>query len=104
MSVITSYSIHYTKLYERTDGLDGKQLRERLASGVIVLGASDGERVSLLVAVTKDLTGRVQAGNLIKPLAEAVGGRGGGRPDLAQAGGNEPGQLDAALARSYNFV
>ncbi|AMV71300.1 alanine--tRNA ligase [Desulfuromonas carbonis] len=93
-------------LAARTDGLDGKQLREladqlreRLASGVIVLAASDGARVSLLVAVTRDLTGRVQAGALIKPLAEAVGGRGGGRPDLAQAGGNDPGQLDAALAR-----
>ena len=92
-------------LATRVDGLDGKglreladQLRERLGSGVIVLGAGDGDKANLLVAVTKDLTGRVQAGTLIKPLAEAVGGRGGGRPDLAQAGGSEPGRLDAALA------
>ncbi len=98
-------------LAARTDGLDGKglreladQLRERLASGVIVLAAAEGERVSLLVAVTRDLTSRVQAGALIKPLAEAVGGRGGGRPDLAQAGGNDPGQLDAALARAPKLL
>jgi len=98
-------------LAARTDGLDSKQLREladqlreRLASGVIVLAAGEGERANLLVAVTRDLTSRVQAGALIKPLAEAVGGRGGGRPDLAQAGGNEPGQIDAALARAPQLL
>ncbi len=98
-------------LAARVDGLDGKQLREladqlreRLGSGVIALGAKEGDKASLLVAVTRDLTARVQAGALIKPLAETVGGRGGGRPDLAQAGGSDPGQLDAALARAPQLL
>ena len=98
-------------LAARVDGLDGKQLREladqlreRLGSGVIALGAKEGDKASLLVAVTRDLTARVQAGALIKPLAETVGGRGGGRPDLAQAGGNDPSQLDAALARAPQLL
>jgi alanyl-tRNA synthetase len=98
-------------LAARVDGLDGKQLREladqlreRLGSGVIALGAKEGDKASLLVAVTRDLTARVQAGALIKPLAETVGGRGGGRPDLAQAGGSDPGQIDAALARAPQLL
>ncbi len=98
-------------LAARVDGLDARQLREladqlreRLGSGVIALGAKEGDKASLLVAVTRDLTARVQAGALIKPLAETVGGRGGGRPDLAQAGGNDPSQLDAALARAPQLL
>jgi alanyl-tRNA synthetase len=98
-------------LISRTDDLDGKglreladQLRERLGSGVIVLGAAADDKASLLVAVTKDLTGRLQAGKLIAPLAETVGGRGGGRPDLAQAGGNLPGNLDQALSAAAPLV
>ncbi|MFO7576630.1 MAG: alanine--tRNA ligase [Pelovirga sp.] len=62
-------------------------LRDKLGSGVLVLAAEGDGKVALLVAVTKDLTGRIKAGELIKPLAEIVGGRGGGRPELAQAGG-----------------
>jgi len=73
------------------------QLRDKLGSGVLVLAASDGEKVALLVAVTKDLTAKVKAGDLIKPLAAIVGGRGGGRPELAQAGGPEVGQVEALL-------
>ncbi len=79
----------------RIDNLDGKQLREQadklrdqLQSGVIVLGGVNDGKVALLVSVTKDLTDNLKAGNLIKPLAEMVGGRGGGRPDMAQAGGS----------------
>jgi len=88
----------------RVDGCDGKQLRElsdqlrdKLQSGVLVLVSDFQGTVPLLVAVTKDLTDRVAAGSLIKPLAELVGGRGGGRPDMAQAGGKDAGQIDILL-------
>jgi len=73
------------------------QLRDKLGSGVLVLVADTGGKVALLVAVTKDLTGRVKAGSLIKPLAEIVGGRGGGRPELAQAGGADTAKIEALL-------
>jgi alanyl-tRNA synthetase len=89
----------------RVDGSDGKQLREfsdqlrdKLISGVIVLTGACDDKVPLLVVVTKDLTGQIAAGNLIKPLAEIVGGRGGGRPDMAQAGGKDASQIDKLLA------
>jgi alanyl-tRNA synthetase len=89
----------------RVDGCDGKQLRElsdqlrdKIQSGVLVLVGDFEGTVPLLVAITKDLTTRVAAGSLIKPLAELVGGRGGGRPDMAQAGGKNPGQIDKLLA------
>jgi alanyl-tRNA synthetase len=89
----------------RIDGSDGKQLRElsdqlkdKLISGVIILVGACDDKVPLLVVVTKDLTGQLAAGNLIKPLAEIIGGRGGGRPDMAQAGGKEAGQIDNLLA------
>ncbi|MCY1056139.1 alanine--tRNA ligase [Nannocystis sp. SCPEA4] len=72
-------------------------LRDRLGSGVIVLGAEKDGKASLLVAVTKDLAGKVHAGNLIAALAAHVGGRGGGRPDLAQAGGPNASGLPAAI-------
>ena len=95
----------------RIDNLDGKQLREQadklrdqLQSGIIVLGSVTDGKVALLVSVTKDLTDRVKAGNLIKPLAEKVGGRGGGRPDMAQAGGSQPDQLNAALESAGQVV
>lgn len=72
-------------------------LRDRLGSGVVVLGAEREGKASLLVAVTKDLGGKVHAGNLVAALAEHVGGRGGGRPDLAQAGGSNPQGLPSAI-------
>nr|WP_321366505.1 alanine--tRNA ligase [uncultured Desulfuromusa sp.] len=85
-------------------GTDGKglrefsdQLRDKLGSGVLVLVSADSNKVSLLVAVTKDLTGQVKAGDLIKPLAEIIGGRGGGRPELAQAGGSKIDKIEALL-------
>jgi len=74
------------------------RVRERLGSGVVVLGASEGERVVLVTAVTPDLAKRVHAGNLIKPIAAMVGGAGGGRPDFAQAGGKSPADLGKAIA------
>jgi alanyl-tRNA synthetase len=74
------------------------QLKSKLGSGVVVLGAVEGDRVLLVASVTQDLAGRLKAGEIIKPVAERVGGKGGGRPDFAQAGGNKPDQVDAALA------
>ncbi len=95
----------------RIDNLDGKQIREQadklrdqLQSGVVVLGSANDGKAALLVSVTKDLVGRLQAGALIKPLAEIIGGRGGGRPDMAQAGGSQPQQLDAAIAAAAGVV
>jgi alanyl-tRNA synthetase len=72
-------------------------LRNKLGSGVVVLGARGDGKVSLVAAVSPDLTGRVHAGNLVKAAAVAVGGKGGGRPDFAQAGGREPDKLPQAL-------
>src|SRR5262249_40924656 len=92
-------------LATRVDGLDDKALRDladrlkdKLGSSVITLGTSNGERVTLIAAVSKDLTKRYHAGELIKRIAPVVGGNGGGRPDFAQAGGKETARLDEALA------
>jgi alanyl-tRNA synthetase len=73
-------------------------LRQKLGSGVVALGMPDGEKVALIVGVTKDLTGKVHAGKLMKTLAEKVGGRGGGRPDLAEGGGEDTTALKSTLA------
>jgi alanyl-tRNA synthetase len=80
------------------------QLRDKLGSGVVVLGSATNGNVSLIVGVTKDLTSRIQAGKVIGPVAQKVGGKGGGRPDLAEAGGKDPGALDAALNDAYGVV
>jgi len=91
-------------LAARVDNTDAKQLREladqlrdKIGSGVLVLTGACGDKVPLLVAVTKDLCPRVAAGKLIRPLAEIIGGRGGGRPDLAQAGGQNTDKIDELL-------
>ncbi|MFL6195816.1 MAG: alanine--tRNA ligase, partial [Thermoanaerobaculia bacterium] len=73
-------------------------LRSKLGSGVVVIGTRSDGNVSLVAAVTKDLTGRVKAGELVKRLSAIVGGGGGGRPDFAQAGGKDPEKLPQALA------
>jgi alanyl-tRNA synthetase len=93
-------------LSARLDGLDAEglrsvmdTLRERMSSGVIVLGSSMDEKVTLVASVSKDLTKRIQAGKLVQEMAPLVGGRGGGRPDLAQGGGSDVSRLDEALAR-----
>ena len=95
----------------RVDQVDAKVLREladkirdKLQSGVVLLGGTDGKKVLLLAAVTKDLTKKVNAGSLIKEIAPLVGGGGGGRPDFAQAGGKDPSGLDAALDRGRELV
>ncbi|MCE5211370.1 MAG: DHHA1 domain-containing protein, partial [Deltaproteobacteria bacterium] len=71
----------------------GDKLRDKLGSGVILLGSKAGEKAMLLCMVTKDLAGKYHAGNIIKELAPLVGGSGGGRPDMAQAGGSQPENL-----------
>ncbi len=72
-------------------------LRDKMGSGVVVLATRSGDKVTLIATVSKDLTGRLSAGNLVKSLAGIVGGRGGGRPDFAQAGGREPDKLPQLL-------
>ena len=92
-------------LARKLDGADPKtlrdtvdQLKSKLGTAVIVLGTVKGDKVSLVAGVTKDSMDKVQAGDLINYVAQQVGGRGGGRPDLAQAGGNNPSALQSALA------
>jgi alanyl-tRNA synthetase len=80
------------------------QLRDKIGSGVVVLGSASNGNVSLIVGVTKDLTSRIQAGKVIAPVAQKVGGKGGGRPDLAEAGGKDSAALDAALGDAYGVV
>jgi alanyl-tRNA synthetase len=95
----------------RIDGLDpdglravADTLRDRLGSGVVCVGSVLDGKVNLVAAVTKDLVKRFPAGKLIQEVAQAAGGRGGGRPDLAQAGAPDPGRLDAALALVADWV
>jgi alanyl-tRNA synthetase len=82
----------------------GDLLREKLGSAIIVLGATIDDRPNFLAVVTKDLTSRVHAGNLIKQVAAVAGGGGGGRPDMAQAGGKDASKLDAALDVARNIA
>jgi alanyl-tRNA synthetase len=98
-------------LAHRVDNLDRAQmrtlvdqLRDKLGSGVVVLGSALDGSVSLIVGVTKDLTSRIQAGKIVAKVAERVGGKGGGRPDLAEAGGKDAAALDAALSEAYSVV
>ncbi len=93
------------------DGADAKTLREtmdklkdRLKSAAIVLGSVSEGKVALVAGVTADLTAKVKAGELVNHVAQQVGGKGGGRPDLAQAGGTEPAKLAAALASVKGWV
>jgi len=80
------------------------RLKEKLKSGIVVLGSANGPKAFLIVVVTKDLTDRFHAGNVIKQIASTVGGSGGGRPDMAQAGGTQPEKLDAALEKAYKVI
>jgi alanyl-tRNA synthetase len=81
------------------------QLRDKLAPAVIVLGAKrSDDQVVLVCTVSKDLTSRFKAGQLIKEVAAVVGGSGGGRPDFAQAGGSDPSKLLDAVERVYALV
>jgi alanyl-tRNA synthetase len=98
-------------LAARVDGQEGKallalvdQLKNKLGQGVILLGGVHDDKVVLVAGVTKELTTRLKAGDLMKQAAAAVGGKGGGRPDMAQGGGVDAGALDAALALAVPFV
>ena len=80
------------------------RMRQKNQSCVVALGSNLGEKVALLVAVTPDLSAKIKAGDVIKQIAPIVGGSGGGRPDMAQAGGRDPSKLDQALARVFELV
>ena len=116
-SAVSSASEHVQEangikvLAQRVDNLERNQMRtlvdnmrNKIGSGVVVLGSVQDGKVALIVGVTKDLTNRVQAGKVIAEVAKKVGGKGGGRPDLAEAGGSEPGALDSALKSSVDVV
>jgi alanyl-tRNA synthetase len=80
------------------------RLKAKMKSGIVVLGSVSGPKVFLIVGVTKDLTDRFHAGNMIKQIAGTVGGSGGGRPDMAQAGGTQPENLDQALKKAHEVI
>ena len=80
------------------------QLKNKIQSGIVVLGSTAGSKAMLIAVVTQDLTDRYHAGNIIKQVAAEVGGRGGGRPDMAQAGGDQPENLDRALAKAFEVI
>ena len=95
----------------KVDKVDPKGLREladtlkgRIGSGIIILGCENAGKANLLVAVTRDLTGRFRAGDIIGKLAPVIGGSGGGRPDLAQAGGSLVEKLDEALGMVHALI
>ena len=98
-------------LAHHIEGADPKSLREtldrlkdKLGSAAIVLGTAKGDKVSLVAGVTKDQMHRIKAGDLVNVVAKQVGGKGGGRPDMAQAGGNDPANLDKALLSVPDWV
>ena len=81
------------------------QLKDRLKTAAIVLASvQEGDKVVLIAGVTSDSTARIKAGELVNVVAQKIGGRGGGRPDMAQAGGNDPAKLDEALAAVVPWV
>jgi alanyl-tRNA synthetase len=98
-------------LIKKLDGMDAKTLRtfidnakNQLKSGIVVVGSVADGKVSMAVGVTKDLTGKFHAGNIIKEIAVIVGGSGGGRPDMAQAGGSEIDKIDEALKKAEELI
>jgi alanyl-tRNA synthetase len=98
-------------LAKTVEGLDANGTRQlsdtllaRLKSGVVVLGRTDGGKVSLIVRVSQDLTERVKAGNVIKEIVPIVGGRGGGKADMAEGGGNQPEKLGEAIESSFKVI
>jgi alanyl-tRNA synthetase len=98
-------------LAARVDGMDRAQMRSladsfrnKWKSAVVVLASAEDSNVAIVSAVTKDLTAKVHAGKLAGAVAQAVGGRGGGRPDMAEAGGKDPSALPAALEQVYASV
>jgi alanyl-tRNA synthetase len=80
------------------------QLKNKLGTAAVILAAVEGDKISLVAGVSKDATDRLQAGPMLKYVAEQVGGKGGGRPDMAQGGGNRPEALDGALKLVVDWV
>ena len=98
-------------LASNIDGADGKSLRDtvdqlknKLGTAAVILSAVEGDKITLIAGITKDLTDRVKAGELVAHVATQVGGKGGGRPDMAQGGGNQPENLTAALDSVTNWI
>ena len=93
------------------EGLDSKSLRDtvdqlknKLGTAVVVLATVEDGKIALVAGVTKDLTGRIKAGDVVNSVAQQVGGKGGGRPDMAMAGGSDVSALPAALNSVVKFV
>jgi alanyl-tRNA synthetase len=80
------------------------ELKAQLGRGVVVLGTAGNDKVSLVATVTSDLTSRIHSGKLVKEISAIVGGSGGGKPEIAEAGGKEPSQLGKALEAVPGFV
>src|SRR5207302_6997792 len=98
-------------LAREASGLDAAGMRQlsdtllvRIKSGVVVLGRTNDGKASLIVRTSDDLTKKVPAGQVIKELAPIIGGRGGGKPDMAEGGGNQPEKLSEALQASYGVI
>ena len=98
-------------LVKQLDGFNSKtlrdtvdQLKNKLGSAVVVLASVEGDKVSLVAGITQDLTGKIKAGDVVNMVAQQVGGKGGGRPDMAMAGGTDPDGLPAALKSVSDFV
>jgi len=98
-------------LSAKVDGVDGNdlrtlmdQLKNKLGSGIVLLGTASGDKVSLIAGVTADLTGKVKAGELVNFAAGQVGGKGGGKPDMAQAGGTQPQNLPQAIDSVFGWI
>jgi alanyl-tRNA synthetase len=96
------------KIVEGLDGGGTRQLSDtllaRLGSGVVIIGRSDEGKVGIIVRVSGDLTSRVKAGDVIREIAPIVGGRGGGKVDMAEGGGTEPDKLSEAIEASYGVI
>ena len=98
-------------LAKQVDGLDAGGTRQlsdtllaRLKSGVVIIGRSDEGKVGIIVRVSDDLTGKIKAGDIIREIAPIVGGRGGGKSDMAEGGGTEPDKLGEAIEASFTVV
>ena len=110
-SIVTKV-IKGIKVYTRVvEGLNNTELREladslkqKIGSGIVILGMASEQKVFLVMSVTKDLTDRIQANDFIQEIAPVLGGGGGGRPDFAQAGGTKPEQLDQVMKKSYTIL
>jgi alanyl-tRNA synthetase len=81
-----------------------EKLREKLGDSIVVVGAPSGGKAALVVMVSKPVTSRAKAGEIIRPIAQMVGGAGGGRPDMAQAGGSDVSKLDEAIEAAYGVI